>query len=419
MCSSITYLETAQTWNRGSNRNSDDIQQIQQKYESYKQRKKRKREADKLRVQEILSHNGDNEPEIVLKKDYLDLPDKIELIETYESSGSKMVTINVLREFILNQHDIDFCMSIVDDNELCNHNYLFIHGLNHGGTSIFLTRICEFISCSNFGDLKDIENNPENEGAHLTFLFPSGHKEVLDNCAFPDMNWTPPVRNKRNILRLFGAWSKYWDMSENILIEKDPNLYQAPIKTEFFPGVSSNIFIMRHLYTIACGTHIQNEHGIPIILNHQNYCDHPVACLQLFVQMWQFVLSTYHFPYLILCYEGWVNQFAEPDEIGNERRTLRHHGGHIGTEYLYTNQTILQSASCQDNARCVELNTQLNKLQFADNFCGYSLLMTEKEYNIPEQSILISYLNENKIKKLLNLLDEVQNLVANYSIYSN
>ena len=113
--------------------------------------------------------------------------------------------------------------------------FIFIGGLHRSGTSILykILGTCDEIS-------KHVNTQkPENEGQHIQTVYDAAckHKGVGSFCFDKGYHMTEKSKliNNKNKKKLYGEWSKYWDVNKNILLEKSPpNIIHMRFLQEMF-----------------------------------------------------------------------------------------------------------------------------------------------------------------------------------------
>lgn len=133
------------------------------------------------------------------------------------------------------------------DEHLCRHRFLFVSGMHHSGTSVtnYILQTLELIS-GHRGT-----GSGQDEGVGLQKEYPPAikfggacnfvhHHEIYLNATHEAA--TPEARRC-----IMAQWSKYWNLSRPVLLEKSPpTLIQIDYRAYLFPHVSANIIVVRH-----------------------------------------------------------------------------------------------------------------------------------------------------------------------------
>ena len=175
------------------------------------------------------------------------------------------------------------------------HRFLFISGLHRSGTSILFKCLRENSHISGFTDTAVYED----EGQHLQSVYPpalnfgGAGKFGFDSRAHLTEN--SPLATDENGKKLFDEWSKYWDLSKPILLEKSPpNLIQTRFLQKLFPE-SYFIVITRHPLAVSYATRKWSK--TPIL----SLVEHWLLCHEMFVQDSQFIKN-----FMVIRYEDFV-----------------------------------------------------------------------------------------------------------------
>jgi Sulfotransferase family len=134
------------------------------------------------------------------------------------------------------------------------HQLVFIGGLHRSGTSPFARCLAAHPMVSGFSDT-GVE---EDEGQHLQDVMPTGQpfggpgRFALDPNS--SLTETSPLVSPDNAERLSAQWSKHWDLSSPVLIEKSPpNIVRMRFLQALFPS-SSFIMVVRHPVIVSLST---------------------------------------------------------------------------------------------------------------------------------------------------------------------
>eukprot|EP00049_Salpingoeca_infusionum_P019552 m.362388 g.362388 ORF g.362388 m.362388 type:complete len:471 (-) comp20435_c0_seq1:207-1619(-) len=131
------------------------------------------------------------------------------------------------------------------------HNFTFVIGTHHSGTTILDLLLCEHneISC-----LKHT-HAPMDEGQHLQDVYVPAYKAggMLRFGFHPQNHLTAdsPLITPQNQRKLFDAWKPFWDLSKPILLEKSP---PDVLKTQFFQSMfgTNTKFLLTMRHPLAC-----------------------------------------------------------------------------------------------------------------------------------------------------------------------
>ncbi|MDX1918305.1 MAG: sulfotransferase [Candidatus Caenarcaniphilales bacterium] len=133
--------------------------------------------------------------------------------------------------------------------------FLFVAGLHRSGTSLIHKAIAQHPEVSGFFGT----GVPEDEGQHLQSVYPPddtyggpGKFGFHPGSAFDEGSL---LINPANREKLIQEWSKHWDMSKPVLIEKSPpNLTKTRFLQALFPE-SYFLIILRHPVAVSLATH--------------------------------------------------------------------------------------------------------------------------------------------------------------------
>jgi hypothetical protein len=134
------------------------------------------------------------------------------------------------------------------------YRFVFIAGLHRSGTTIVHRCVRGHPQISGFKDT----GVPEDEGQHLQSVFPPAHRfGGLGRFGFnPQAHLTEesPIACLENVARLWSEWSRYWDLSKEVLVEKSPaNLLRLRYLQKCFPN-SHFLVLVRHPVATAYAT---------------------------------------------------------------------------------------------------------------------------------------------------------------------
>lgn len=181
--------------------------------------------------------------------------------------------------------------------------YLFIGGLHRSGTSILYKTLASSRKIS-----KHVKTGvAKDEGQHIQSVYPSVRKvgKPGNFCLLKSYHYTEKspfvtIKNRKKILQ---EWSRYWDYSKPILMEKSPpNL----IHTRFLQALIPNsyfIIIMRNPIVVAEATSKWNHQKLEkhirnwvvgydtlyndikhlknvLIIKYENLCENPAKIMK-------------------------------------------------------------------------------------------------------------------------------------------
>jgi Sulfotransferase family len=135
-----------------------------------------------------------------------------------------------------------------------DHTHVFIGGLHRSGTSLLGRCLAQHPLVSGFSNT----GAAEDEGQHLqTVYHPASRHGGPGRFGFHDqafLDETSPLVTNDNRRKLVEEWSKHWDMSRPVLLEKSPpNLIRTRFLQALFPD-GRQIVIIRHPIAVACAT---------------------------------------------------------------------------------------------------------------------------------------------------------------------
>ncbi len=198
--------------------------------------------------------------------------------------------------------------------------HVFVCGLQRSGTSVLARNIGRFPESTAFKDTGAIED----EGQYLQDLYPVNN--VLGGTGWYGFDPTAHLTEKselltpENVERLHASWSRYWDPSKNIRIEKTPgNLIMTRFLQAAFPGCYF-IVIRRHPVAVS----MANQRWKKSMASLHVGFEHWLHCYALFEEDKKFLNNVYE-----LTYEQYI---ADPGRY--HREIANFIGATLGDETL-------------------------------------------------------------------------------------
>lgn len=134
------------------------------------------------------------------------------------------------------------------------HTHVFIGGLHRSGTSLVHRCLTQHPDVSGFANT----GVTEDEGQHLQTVYPAANRHGgpgrfgFDRAAYLDE--TSPLVSAESRRRLEHEWSRHWDLSRPVLVEKSPpNLIRTRFLQALFPD-ARQIVVVRHPIAVSCAT---------------------------------------------------------------------------------------------------------------------------------------------------------------------
>jgi len=155
-----------------------------------------------------------------------------------------------------------------------SHRFLFVCGLHRSGTSLLSQTLSTHPLISGFHNT----GVPEDEGQHLQSLFSPakvyGGPGKFGFAPEAHLTETSDLVTADNAAKLFWEWSRYWDVSKPVLLEKSPpNLIRTRFLQAMFPQYYF-IVIMRHPLAVAFATRKWSGSSLESLISHWVACHH-------------------------------------------------------------------------------------------------------------------------------------------------
>ncbi len=155
---------------------------------------------------------------------------------------------------------------------LDKHKFLFIAGLHKTGTSLIFRILRDHPQVSGFANT----GFPQDEGQFLQSVFPTaityGGPGIFGFNSAMHLTEDSACTTDANRQKLFCEWSRYWDISKPVLLEKSPpNL----LKTRFLQAVFPNsyfVVVIRHPAVVSLATQKWIQIQPRILLRHWLQC---------------------------------------------------------------------------------------------------------------------------------------------------
>jgi hypothetical protein len=134
------------------------------------------------------------------------------------------------------------------------HKLVFLAGLHRSGTTLLARLLAAHPEVSGFSGT----GVPADEGQHLQDVYPPaavyGGPGRFGFAPESHLTEESPLVSEANARAIFEQWSKHWDLSQSVLLEKSPpNLLKTRFLQALFPG-SAFVVIVRHPIPVSIPT---------------------------------------------------------------------------------------------------------------------------------------------------------------------
>lgn len=184
----------------------------------------------------------------------------------------------------------------------------FVAGLHRSGTSLLFKALRDHPQISGLANT----GVPEDEGQHVQPIYPAAKKfGGPGRFGFvPEayMDETSPLVSPENARLIFAAWSSYWDLDKEVLLEKSPpNLIRSRYLQALFPNAVF-VVVLRHPLAVSFATRKWKDIDIGRLVEHW------LVCYERFLHDQALLRQS-----LVLKYEDFVNA---PEPILNDIYTF-------------------------------------------------------------------------------------------------
>jgi sulfotransferase family protein len=134
------------------------------------------------------------------------------------------------------------------------HQLVFLAGLHRSGTTLLARLLAAHPEVSGFSGT----GVPADEGQHLQTVYPAaavyGGPGRFGFAPESHLTESSTLASGENATKLYEEWSRHWDLSRPLLLEKSPpNLLKTRFLQELFPD-SSFVVIVRHPIPVSIPT---------------------------------------------------------------------------------------------------------------------------------------------------------------------
>lgn len=148
----------------------------------------------------------------------------------------------------------------------------FVAGLHRSGTSLLFKALRDHPQISGLADT----GIREDEGQHLQPVYPTakvfGGPGEFGFVPEAYMDETSPLVSAENAQQIFNAWSPYWDLSKDVLLEKSPpNLIRGRFLQALFPNAAF-VVVLRHPLAVSFATRKWKKFNIDRLVEHWLVC---------------------------------------------------------------------------------------------------------------------------------------------------
>lgn len=146
--------------------------------------------------------------------------------------------------------------------------FVFFGGLHRSGTSLLSQCLSQHPMISGL----TATGAPEDEGQHVQSVYPPARAYGgAGKFAFrreAHLTEVSALASERNGLALFYDWSRYWDTTKSILVEKSPpNLIRGRFLQKLFPNCYF-VFVVRHPVAVCLATQKWSRSSLYSLFRH-------------------------------------------------------------------------------------------------------------------------------------------------------